>query len=247
MVLMFALRTQDVADDTTRLLENVEINRAEHIDAGAAGRGGQSASRRQQCEQNDEDELLEEELVHTAAHITSLLKPVSLTMALVVVLVKATVEEMGGAVQQSPYLVFREEDSDDSGTRVGKALINSLVITMGMLCTTVVFFYLYKYNCSVLLMGWLYFSVAMLLGGTGGVLCYTLLAKARADGSWLPSIDVYSFTFFQLNFAVTGVVCVFGKAPLLVKQVRASPHRAWAWGLRVAGSGLRVAGLGFRV
>jgi hypothetical protein len=50
---------------------------------------------------------IEEELAYSAAHVTSVLKPVSITMFLVVLIVKATSEQLGGSVVQSPYLVYR--------------------------------------------------------------------------------------------------------------------------------------------
>ena len=221
--------SDDGADDTTRLLGadggGVEIEPAAEGGSGEHARGGSRCgpdgdARRPQ--QELENELIADELVHTAAHITSLLTPVSITMGLVVLIVKMTEEQILDSRVQSPYLVFREEDSDDTSTRLGKALVNSVAIVGGMLTFTVVFFYLYKYNCSFLLYGWLGLSVFMLLGVTGGALFYSLLVAAYGNGgpagSWL-AIDMYSFTIFQINFAVVGVICIFGTSPLIVKQV----------------------------
>lgn len=75
----------------------------------------------------EEDEELAEELAYTAAHVTSILKPVTLTMLLVVLIVKATEEQLKHENIQSPYLVYRENDTDNTGTRAGKAIINALV------------------------------------------------------------------------------------------------------------------------
>lgn len=170
----------------------------------------------------EEDEELAEELAYTAAHVTSILKPVTLTMLLVVLIVKATEEQLKHENIQSPYLVYRENDTDNTGTRAGKAIINALVIVAAVLGFTVAFFLLYKYRCMKILYGWLGFSVAMLLGFSGGALFYTLITSAYANGAqgvWFPAIDQYSFLFFQYNFAVMGVCVVFWKAPLFVKQI----------------------------
>jgi presenilin 1 len=254
--------SDDGADDTTRLLGGADSDGAE-IEPAAGGEGGSSraaehARGSSRCGPDGdarrhkelEKEMIADELVHTAAHITSLLTPVSIAMGLVVLIVKITEEQMLDTRVQSPYLVFREEQDDDTGTRVGKALVNSVAIVGGILTFTVAIFYLYKYNCSFLLFGWLGLSVAMLLGVTGGALFHSLLIVAYGQGgpasSWL-AIDMYSFTIFQINFAVVGVVCIFGTSPLIVKQVYlvvSSTIMAWTmsrffpewtmWGLLLA-------------
>jgi hypothetical protein len=96
----------------------------------------------------EEDLELEEELAYTAAHVTSVLKPVSVTMVLVVLIIKATQNGLlsDGAIQ-SPYLVYRESASDDTGERMGKAIVNALVIVGMILVFTVFFFFLYKWRC----------------------------------------------------------------------------------------------------
>ncbi len=100
-------------------------------------------------------------------------------------------------------------DTDDTGTRAGKAIINALVVVMSILGFTVAFFVLYKYRCTKILYGWLGFSVASLLGFSGGALSYTLIVAARDAGlPWFPAIDMYSFTFVQFNFATVGVAVV---------------------------------------
>eukprot|EP00960_Hanusia_phi_P049837 759818-Hanusia_phi.AAC.2 len=167
----------------------------------------------------DEDEV-EEELAYTAAHVTSILKPVSLTMILVVWIIKMTEEVLRNETIQSPYLVFREDDTDADGTRFFKAVVNAVVVVMIILVFTVVFFLLYKYRCMKILYAWLGLSVAMLLGFSGGALSYSLIISlSKARGGWFPAIDVYSFMFLQTNFAAMGVLVVFWKSPLIVKQV----------------------------
>lgn len=54
---------------------------------------------------------------------------------------------MTDAGMQSPYLVFKESDTDATGERVGKAVVNALVIVMMILLFTFTFFLLYKYRC----------------------------------------------------------------------------------------------------
>ncbi|EKX54652.1 hypothetical protein GUITHDRAFT_159148 [Guillardia theta CCMP2712] len=91
---------------------------------------------------------------------------------------------------------------------------------MAILVFTVIFFFLYKYRCMKILYGWLGLSVAMLLGFSGGALSYSLIISlSKTQAGWFPSIDVYSFMFLQTNFAAMGVLVVFWKSPLIVKQV----------------------------
>ena len=52
-------------------------------------------------------------------------------------------------------LPWNPQETDDNTTKLGKAVVNSLVMVAGILTSTVIFFYLYKFNCSPLLYGWL--------------------------------------------------------------------------------------------
>ncbi len=89
-------------DDTRSLLSS-------HVEAHTTDRSEfllQTPVQRS-SEPTEYDLEIEEELAYSAAHVTSVLKPVSITMILVVLIVKATSEQLGGAVVQSPYLVYR--------------------------------------------------------------------------------------------------------------------------------------------
>lgn len=222
-------------DTTSRLLcESDASNNCDIEEAGEVVRitFSQDDARRRLSKAEYEKEDVAEQLAETMAHITSLLTPVSITMVLVILVVKACAEELADNTIQSPYLVFREEESDDNTTRAGKAVANSLVIVGGMLTATVFLLFLYKYNLNVVYYGWLGISVLCLLGISAGVLAHTLLANAYSSG-WmsLPAVDIYSFVFFQFNFAVAGVWSIFIKAPLRVTQaylILTSVVMAWS-------------------
>ena len=109
-------------DTTSRLLcESDASNKCDIEEAGEVVRitFSQDDARRRLSKAEYEKEDVAEQLAETMAHITSLLTPVSITMVLVILVVKACAEELADNTIQSPYLVFREEESDDNTTRAG--------------------------------------------------------------------------------------------------------------------------------
>ena len=139
---------------------------------------GGSQRDRQGSDESDEDDT---ELAYTAAHVTSILKPVAVTMIMVILCMKITQDSIfaGGNIQ-SPYLVYREDSSDSAEQLMTKALVNSLVILVAVLTMTFVMYLLYKYNCIKFLITWLAISVASLLAFSGGTLFYALATSLRS-------------------------------------------------------------------
>uniref|UniRef100_A0A7S3G0Q4 Presenilin n=1 Tax=Palpitomonas bilix TaxID=652834 RepID=A0A7S3G0Q4_9EUKA len=182
---------------------------------------------RQRGEGEEEEEMSEsssvtptpeERIKYTAGHITNILRPVSLTMLLVVFVVRllTTFDEEGVAQSDGRsyyFLVYQEQSTDSTEEKIGGALLNALLFVGIVLVMTVVLVILYKYRCIKVIIGWLCVTVALLLGFSGGFMVYTFFYNYNIRA------DVISLSLFQYNFAVAGVVGVFWKGPLKFKQV----------------------------
>ena len=136
--------------------------------------------------------------------VISLLKPVTMTMLLVVVLVR----EMRSASQQvagtfSELMVYQEDASDSAGTILGGVLLNGLVVVLMLFVVTTGLLMLYKWRCLVVIYVWFFLSVSSLLFGFGGYVATELLTMH--DIPW----DTPSFLFFFYNFSAVGTLLVF--------------------------------------
>lgn len=178
----------------------------------------------------------------------SLLKPVTLTMLLVVILVR----EMRSASQQvagtfSELMVYQEDSSDSAGTILSGVLLNGLVVVLMLFVVTTALLMLYKWRCLIIIYIWFFLSVSSLLFGFGGYVTTELLTMH--DIPW----DTPSFIIFFYNFSAVGTLLVFwteyglgDKPPLSLQQsylVLISALLAWSatktpewttWGLLAA-------------
>jgi presenilin 1 len=146
----------------------------------------------------------EEDEIDASLQVTSLLQPVSITMAIVVFLV----HEMAGASQQvrggfSELMVYQEDTSDSTSTLVGGVMLNGLVIVAMLFFVTTFLLLLYKYRCYVLIYAWLFFSVSTLLFLFGGYVAQQLLEMHDVP------TDAVSFFFVLWNFSAVGTLMVF--------------------------------------
>jgi len=133
-----------------------------------------------------------------------LLKPVTITMILVVYLV----HEMGAASQEissglSDLMVYQESASDSAGTIAGGVLLNSAVVVAALFVVTTMMMLMYKYRCYRLIYGWLFLSVSSLLFSFGGYVAQSLLEMHDIP------VDAPSFFLSLTNFAAVGTLLVF--------------------------------------
>mmetsp|Transcript_35837 Transcript_35837/g.94158 ORF Transcript_35837/g.94158 Transcript_35837/m.94158 type:complete len:321 (+) Transcript_35837:136-1098(+) len=146
----------------------------------------------------------EESFPDPGAQVLSLLKPVSVTMALVVFLV----HEMGAASQQirggfSDLMIYQESATDSAGTVLSGVALNSLVIVLTLFGVTSGLLILYRCHCYRIIYGWLFLSVVSLLYAFGGYVLRELLMMHDVP------IDSPTFLFFLWNFAAVGTLMVF--------------------------------------
>lgn len=110
-----------------------------------------------------------DDMADLLTQVDSLLKPVSVTMILVVLLVSSlrTSPVASGAFQN--IMVYEEREQDSRQTKLKGSLENALVFVALIAVVTTVLFLLYKFRCTKLIYAWLISSVGMLLASFGGL------------------------------------------------------------------------------
>eukprot|EP00565_Helicotheca_tamesis_P005268 CAMPEP_0185733200 /NCGR_PEP_ID=MMETSP1171-20130828/18736_1 /TAXON_ID=374046 /ORGANISM="Helicotheca tamensis, Strain CCMP826" /LENGTH=684 /DNA_ID=CAMNT_0028402857 /DNA_START=111 /DNA_END=2165 /DNA_ORIENTATION=- len=159
-------------------------------------------------EEEEEEEMSIKELMYAANSYHTIAKPVTITMilaALAVIFINTqTTIEQGAAQMASTYYVFSLDTSSDSKTTtLAKSFINTLVMVSAICTMTFGIVLLYKFRCMKLLIGYMIFSSATLLGVLGGVMLEVAVDKYRIP------MDVFSFVFGLYNFALVGIIAVF--------------------------------------
>jgi hypothetical protein len=136
--------------------------------------------------------------------------PVSITMVVVIFIVKTLNYAWQNTVSQS--LIVAENPNDSGGVRFLGSLVNALIFVGMIIVVTIIFVILYKYRCLKLIFAWLLLSTGMMLGFFGGYLLYSLLNAANVPMDWI--------TFFLIlwNFAIVGNISIFWHASVRVNQ-----------------------------
>ncbi|KAF8056836.1 Psn [Scenedesmus sp. PABB004] len=149
------------------------------------------------------------------AEVTGIVAPVSICMALVVVLVK-TLNPDGAADSSSvaiATIAYHEKDSDSAGTKLGGALLNAVVFMAVIAGMTFVLFLLFKYRCYRVIHAYMGFAMLNIFFFFTGALSIQLL---RVVGLHL---DLPSLAVILFNFSVGGLLSLFVlPGPLLLKQ-----------------------------
>ncbi|TYZ58950.1 hypothetical protein PybrP1_001810 [[Pythium] brassicae (nom. inval.)] len=156
-------------------------------------------------EADPDDAFTHEELLHSIGSFSAVVWPVALTMVLASVVSLNVVDSATAAALADAYLVYDPDSEADASnsTKFGEAVINALVIVSFFLVATVVIVCCYKFNFNRLLIGYMMFSSAMLLGLLGG----NILTIAIAQSDVI--VDAFSVLFSMYNFAVVGVIAIF--------------------------------------
>ena len=209
---------------------------------------------------DDREEELEEEGEeegYSLEHLSAVVRPVFLTMALATIAVanvRDPSQDANLSAGLNSYLVYGSGSAAAGGggggagggggggggggsaLALGQAAVNALVIVCVICVATFGLVLCYKYRCMRLMLGYLMFSSASLLGYSGGLLVSTALQVGGVP--W----DLPSLIFVMWNFALVGVVAVFWQkgVPRLVTQgylVCVSVIMAWICACCVWGGG----------
>lgn len=165
-----------------------------------------------QCEDNnvvEESDFDIKEISYAIGAFYATLQPVAITLvlsSLVVVYVKSPFSQQSGDGGLSIYDISdgSEASINDSNTvKLGKSMINALVIVCAMALMTFVIVFLYWARCMQCIQGYMIFSSFMLLSFMGGVFFYTVICQSEIPLDWI--------TFFVVlyNFSVVGVIAIF--------------------------------------
>ena len=145
-----------------------------------------------------------EDAIDPAQQVMSLLKPVTLTMVLVVLLVhemKEASTQISGTF--SDLMVYQEDASDSAGTILSGVLLNGLAIVGMLFVVTTGLLLLYKGRCYLIIYGWFFMSVSTLLFGFGGYILQELLTMHDIP------FDSPSFLFIMWNVSAVGTLLIF--------------------------------------
>lgn len=147
--------------------------------------------------------------------VASVIRPVSITMLLVVYCVVELCNPYSFGNPAACHaannnrlipLAYQENDQDSTIERAGGAALNALIVVAGIVGVTFVMVILYKYRCMKCLMGYMYFSVAVLLGVFGGQFVTQVIHRY---GIIVDQITLYILLF---NWTVVGVCSGFWEA-----------------------------------
>ncbi|GLE05237.1 hypothetical protein PINS_up014237 [Pythium insidiosum] len=154
---------------------------------------------------DDFDGFTHEELLHSIGSFSAVVWPVTVTMLFASFVSINVVDPATAEALANAYLVYGPDDDEDAsdGTKFEQALVNALVIVSFFLVATFVIVACYKYNFNRMLVGYMMFSSAMLLGMLGGNI--VLISISQLD----IVVDAFTFWIVMYNFAVVGVVAVF--------------------------------------
>lgn len=169
---------------------------------------------------------MEEEEVDPGAQVVSLLKPVTITMLLVIFLVRNLSPVSDNRSSFSDIMVYTEEEEDSAGQKLVGSLENALVFLGMVFGFTVLLLLLYKYRCMRIIYGWLILSTSMLLG-MFGFYAFRLILEVF----YIP-LDIISAALLLWNFAVVGTLSIFWHAPNVIRQgylVVVSALLAWTF------------------
>lgn len=118
--------------------------------------------------------------------------------------------------------MYAEQETDTTGTKVWKALLNAVIVLIAILITTILFVILYKYRCLKIIYGWLITSSMILLGAFGGAFlwfdCFLSHLFRLLLGAWNIPMDAITFSFVLWNFAVVGITAIFWHGPTKINQ-----------------------------
>ncbi|KAG2764765.1 hypothetical protein PC129_g1653 [Phytophthora cactorum] len=182
-------------------------------------------------DEEEGDTFTHEELLHSIGSFSAVVWPVAVTM-LLASFVSLNVEDPASAkALAEAYLIYGPETDKgaSTGTKVTDALVNALAIVSFFLVATFVIVCCYKFNFNRMLIGYMMFSSAMLLGMLGGNMLVIVIAKFEIP------VDVFTLLFAMYNFSVVGVLSIFYQkgTPMWLTQtylVATSVIMAWQLG-----------------
>ena len=156
-------------------------------------------------------------LTYLGEEINRIFVPVSITMLLCVLLVRALMPHGSDnpnavGIAQVWYKEAQHNNASSTEKFEGGAM-NALIFVLFITAMTFVLFLLFKYRCTSIIWAYMAFAGFNVFFVLGGVVITQLLQRFNV------AVDIYSLLFFLYNFAMAGVLSVFFMpAPLTLKQ-----------------------------
>lgn len=148
--------------------------------------------------------------------VTGIVAPVSLCMAITVLLVRLLNPE--GKSSSNTVLIasiaYQENSADSAGKKFGGAILNAIIFVAVVGGMTVVLFILFKYGCYKVIWGYMGFAVFNIFFAITGSVFIQVLQVMDLH------IDAFSLAYGLFNFSVVGTLGIlFMPIPLLAKQL----------------------------
>lgn len=162
-------------------------------------------------DEDDDDEEDEGDLTYQAETVVTILKPVCITMLIVIWAVKS-ITLPASTASSAAISIYQESEGDSTGSKIVGSLLNAIIMLAAVILSTIAIVILYKYRCLKIIYGWLITSSLLMLAMFGGMFFYFFLEA----NNW--AFDYISFAFMLWNFSVVGILAVFWHAPTKVNQ-----------------------------
>lgn len=153
------------------------------------------------------------------AEVLAVMSPVSICMAIVVLLVSLLTPASSGDAAAAPppvtaaTLVYLESPTDSPGQKLVGALLDALVFVALVAVVTFVLVALYYYRCTGFLKNYMRFSAFFVIFSMGGAILSAVLRRLGAP------LDAPTVLLLLFNASALGVLSVFASAvPILVRQ-----------------------------
>ncbi|CAI5708882.1 unnamed protein product [Hyaloperonospora brassicae] len=146
-------------------------------------------------ESEQQDGITHQKLMHSIGSFSAVVWPVAVTMLFASFVSLQVADPALAQALADAYLVYGPERDEgaSTGTKAADALVNALVIVSFFLVATLV----------IMLIGYMMFSSAMLLGMLGGNMMVIVIAKLEII------VDRCTLFFAMYNFSVVGVLTIF--------------------------------------
>ncbi|KAL7719114.1 Presenilin [Entamoeba marina] len=145
-------------------------------------------------------------------NVKSVLIPVALTLICTIIVIKM-LQTSDSVYMTTTSLIFSEQIQDSLPIPIWLiAIITAVFFVTMIVIVTFIFVLLFYFRCMKIMIGWLLFSVTVLLLMFGGMIFRNMLIVFNSVVDW------FTFIFLLVNFAVLGVISIFYVSPMKLNQ-----------------------------
>ncbi|KAJ3450376.1 presenilin [Anaeramoeba flamelloides] len=145
--------------------------------------------------------------------LRKVLIPVAVTMLLVVLVIRTAYKDKPEEGAFNDIMVYNESDEDSAGFRFGGALLNAVIVIAVILVVTLIMVCLYMKGFDWILVGWVIFSVFIILTFYGLLTWLEIFQYLNKSLDWISALIVI------LNFGVAGTITITWKGAKIINQI----------------------------